>query len=52
LAAVALLGALWGLREPPRGAYAAVAVLTGLAHAAIAVFLGWYGLLAFRSWTY
>jgi CubicO group peptidase (beta-lactamase class C family) len=52
LAVAALIGAVWSLRHRPRPAYASMAVLTGAAHAGVAAYFGWYGLLAFRSWMY
>jgi hypothetical protein len=47
-AALATRGWLWG----SRGAFEATALVTSAAHLAVAVYLGWWGLLAFRSWTY
>jgi hypothetical protein len=35
-----------------RGAVGAFAVTVALAHTALAGYLGWWGLVAFRSWTY
>jgi CubicO group peptidase (beta-lactamase class C family) len=53
LAAVALIGAAWGgLRRGGRPGYALMAWIAGAAHAGIATYLAWWGLVAFRSWTY
>jgi CubicO group peptidase (beta-lactamase class C family) len=52
LAAVAVLGAGWGLRRGGHTRYAVTALLAGAAHAGIASYLAWWGLVGFRSWTY
>jgi CubicO group peptidase (beta-lactamase class C family) len=53
LAALAMLGAAWGsLRRGGRPSYTVLALLAGAAHAGIATYLAWWGLVAFRSWTY
>jgi hypothetical protein len=52
LAALAVLGAGWGLRRGGRPSYARMALLAGVAHAGIATYLAWWGLVGFRSWTY
>jgi CubicO group peptidase (beta-lactamase class C family) len=51
-AVAACLGAAWGWVRGPRRAYAVLAALTALAHAGLATYLGWWGLVGFRSWTY
>jgi CubicO group peptidase (beta-lactamase class C family) len=52
LAAVAVLGAGCGLRRGGHTRYAVTALLAGAAHAGIASYLAWWGLVGFRSWTY
>ena len=52
LAALAVLGAGWGLRRGGRPSYALMALLAGVAHTGIATYLAWWGLVGFRSWTY
>ena len=52
LAVAAGLGAAWGWRRAPRRAYAILAALAALAHAGLAVYLAWWGLIGFRTWTY
>jgi CubicO group peptidase (beta-lactamase class C family) len=52
LAALAVLGAGWGLRRGGSASYSVIAVLAATAHAGIATYLAWWGLVGFRSWTY
>lgn len=52
LAALSAALAAWGWSFGSRGAFAGVALVTSAAHLGIAAYLGWWGLLAFRSWTY
>ena len=51
-AAAACLGAAWGWLHGPRRGYSVLAALAALAHAGLATYLGWWGLVGFRSWTY
>jgi hypothetical protein len=51
-AAAACLGAAWGWVRSPRRGYAVLAALTALAHTGLATYLGWWGLIGFRSWSY
>jgi hypothetical protein len=51
-AAAACLGAALGWIRGPRRGYAVLAAFTALAHAGLAGYLGWWGLVGFRSWTY
>jgi hypothetical protein len=51
-AAAACLGAAWAWVRGPRRGYVVLAAITALAHAGLATYLGWWGLVGFRSWTY